>query len=60
MRTLKFTHTDSPGLGPSGPTAIFSANSRASMVLARATRDRTAAAVGFGVFPLATLLRPLP
>ena len=27
---------------------------------ARATRDRTAAAVGFGVFPTGDLLRPLP
>lgn len=40
------------------PTAIFSANARCTMALARALRDRPQALVGFGDFPLADLLHP--
>jgi LacI family transcriptional regulator len=39
-------------------TAIFSANARTTMALARALRESPLPLVGFGDFPLADLLRP--
>lgn len=43
---------------PNRPTAIFSANARSSMFLVHALRERPAAVVGFGDFPLADLVTP--
>lgn len=43
---------------PEPATAVFSANARTTMALARALRDRPVPLVGFGDFPLADLLHP--
>jgi LacI family transcriptional regulator len=43
---------------PEPPTAVFSSNSRSTMALVPALRDRPLAVVSFGDFPLADALQP--
>ena len=43
---------------PQRPTAIFSANARCTMHLIPALRERQAAVVGYGDFPMADVLHP--